>query len=539
VLLTIARRTLAVLLVISALVAVPASTASALAPQPNPPDDGADWLTVANYYRSLLGASPLVEDGALSQGAFEHARYMSESGHFAHDQDVPSPFQTPAGARAAAHGNLYGSDGVLSRSREAIDAWADSLAHSLWMLAPTTRTVGYGQYVRQGAPLTSSAVLDVLSAPRAPQPTAPLVLPRAGSTVSRGTFPTAEQGALAPCGGLPDDGSLPVFYVYLPAPPVGAPQVSLVRDGAPVPTCSYTGDTYTNPDAAAADTDRSILSSNNAVIVVPSEPLRPSSSYSLDVTVGAQHAASSFSVASADGYWVTTATGDVHPFGDATSHGSAATSGIVDMESTPTGGGYWLLERTGAVLPFGDAVDYGQASGSLDAISLSTTPSGRGYWLVFADGTVFAFGDAGFFGDPSSVPLNGPIIDSVATSTGRGYYLVASDGGVFTYGDAAFHGSTGNLRLNKPVRGLVPAAGNEGYWLVAADGGVFSFGPPFRGSMGGAPLNKPIVGMVRYGSGYLMVGADGGIFNFSDKPFSGSLGDHPPSSPIVAVAVLH
>jgi hypothetical protein len=35
-----------------------------------------------------------------------------------------------------------------------------------------------------------------------------------------------------------------------------------------------------------------------------------------------------------------------------------------------------------------------------------------------------------------------------------------------------------------------------GYWLVASDGGVFSFGDSaFHGSMGGKPLNAPIVGM--------------------------------------------
>jgi hypothetical protein len=35
-----------------------------------------------------------------------------------------------------------------------------------------------------------------------------------------------------------------------------------------------------------------------------------------------------------------------------------------------------------------------------------------------------------------------------------------------------------------------------------------------------------------------MVGEDGGIFNFSDKPFSGSLGDRALAKPIVSVAAL-
>ncbi|MDQ3107719.1 MAG: DUF4394 domain-containing protein [Actinomycetota bacterium] len=39
-------------------------------------------------------------------------------------------------------------------------------------------------------------------------------------------------------------------------------------------------------------------------------------------------------------------------------------------------------------------------------------------------------------------------------------------------------------------------ASNQGYYLVAADGGIFTYGDAvFLGSRGGAPLNKPIVGM--------------------------------------------
>ena len=58
-----------------------------------------------------------------------------------------------------------------------------------------------------------------------------------------------------------------------------------------------------------------------------------------------------------------------------------------------------------------------------------------------------------------------------------------------------------------------------------------------RGSMGAVRLNRPVVGMVRFGNGYLMVGADGGIFNFSDSQFFGSLGATPPAYPIASVAV--
>jgi hypothetical protein len=116
--------------------------------------------------------------------------------------------------------------------------------------------------------------------------------------------------------------------------------------------------------------------------------------------------------------------------------------------------------------------------------------------------------------------------------------MVATDGGIFAFGDAAFAGSMGDQKLNAPVQSLVPDPDRSGYWLVASDGGVFAFDAPFRGSMGGTRLNQPVTGMIPYGSGYLMVATDGGVFNFSDKPYTGSLGDHPPARPITAVTAL-
>ena len=72
---------------------------------------------------------------------------------------------------------------------------------------------------------------------------------------------------------------------------------------------------------------------------------------------------------------------------------------------------------------------------------------------------------------------------------------------------------------------MAPAASKAGYWLVASDGGVFNYGGAgFDGSMGGQPLNKPIVGMAATadGGGYWLVASDGGIFDFGDAHFSGS-----------------
>jgi hypothetical protein len=89
----------------------------------------------------------------------------------------------------------------------------------------------------------------------------------------------------------------------------------------------------------------------------------------------------------------------------------------------------------------------------------------------------------------------------------RGYWLVASDGGIFSFGDAAFYGSMGGAHLNQPIVGMASTADGGGYWLVASDGGIFSFGDAaFHGSMGGAHLNQPIVGMASTPTGGLLAG---------------------------------
>ncbi len=247
------------------------------------------------------------------------------------------------------------------------------------------------------------------------------------------------------------------------------------------------------------------------------------------------------------GYWMLGSRGDIYAFGAAPHLGNAGplppTVNAVDFEPTPNGAGYWVLTSDGVVRPFGGAKPLGNVaparlSTGERVSSLSATPSGGGYWVFTDRGRALSFGDARFLGDVSAVALNGPVLDSVATPSGQGYYMVASDGGIFSFGDARFYGSTGAQRLNAPVQSLVPAGGGRGYWLVAADGGIFAFSAPFRGSMGGHRLNRPVTGMVRFGEGYLMVAADGGIFNFSGLPFAGSLGATPPPNPVVSVAPL-
>ena len=117
-----------------------------------------------------------------------------------------------------------------------------------------------------------------------------------------------------------------------------------------------------------------------------------------------------------------------------------------------------------------------------------------------------------------------------ATPDGKGYWLVATDGGIFAFGDAAFYGSMGGEPLNQPIVGMAAIPDGKGYWLVASDGGIFAFGDAvFYGSTGSMTWSSPSWGYPPADrGGYWMVAADGGVFAFR-APFYGSPAAMPPS----------
>ena len=176
-------------------------------------------------------------------------------------------------------------------------------------------------------------------------------------------------------------------------------------------------------------------------------------------------------------------------------------------------------------------VFYGSAAGTTlnqPIVGMAPSVDGRGYWLVASDGGVFSFGDAPFEGSTGAMHLNQPIVGMVPTPDGQGYWLVASDGGVFTFGDAGFYGSLGAITLQQAHR----RHGRHEGWprLLARREPTAESSPsatlPFYGSLGGTPLNKPIVGIApaRNGNGYVLAASDGGVFTFGASIFYGSAG---------------
>lgn len=127
-------------------------------------------------------------------------------------------------------------------------------------------------------------------------------------------------------------------------------------------------------------------------------------------------------------------------------------------------------------------------------------------------------------------------LDGQASGGTNGYWLMGNDGGIFSFGSAQFKGSMGGKPLNQPIVGMTARPDTRGYWLVARDGGVFSFDASYRGSMGGKALNRPMVDIAAASNNsYWTVASDGGVFAFGDAKFYGSTGGQVINAPIVGM----
>jgi hypothetical protein len=169
------------------------------------------------------------------------------------------------------------------------------------------------------------------------------------------------------------------------------------------------------------------------------------------------------------------------------------------------------------------------------AVGLASTTDNLGYWGTTAAGDVRAVGDATAPG--SFLMPTAPVVGAAADPAG-GVWVVGADGGVFALGGATFFGSLGGIPLNAPVVGMAATPDGGGYWLVAGDGGVFAFGDAaYHGSMAGTPLNAPVVGIAAPDiGGYWLAAGDGGVFTFGDATFHGSMGGTPLNAPVVGIA---
>lgn len=252
---------------------------------PLPADAG--WLQTLNYYRTSAGVVPVVEDPTRKDAITKHLIYLRDTppeyftGPYVnlHTENPASPYYTPEGA-GYSHNVLTSS----TVERRAIESWMTAPFHALNLLNPNYNTAAFDMLGGRAAALT-------LATPPAP-PTigAPVTFPGDGAVTPLRSFSGENPDPRDPC---PDKGTwrgLPLIVVFPSDPPAGVSASMTLPNGvavSPSDLCVVSRHNYVPVDPIYGPAGLSILSSNNAVLVIPRAPLTPGThSVQLDVPGG-------------------------------------------------------------------------------------------------------------------------------------------------------------------------------------------------------------------------------------------------------------
>jgi hypothetical protein len=279
---------------IAALVAVCASATAigspAHATNPNPPfiSANADWLTSVNYFRSMSGLPPVVEDTSLSPGAVNHSCYMLLN-DIAHDEVPGNPGYTTSGDSAGNNGNVAVNSATGVSNRSFVELWMTGPFHAIGILRPNLQRVGYGQCENPNTSRWhSGATLDILHGLGPTQSlSSPILFPGDGAVTNLTQFIAESPNPVQLCGWGASSAGLPVIAM-MPEGFSSNPTASMTGPSGPVQTCVLSRHNTTG-------TAQSILSGDNAAIVMPRAPLT-AGVYTVTVSTSARTVTWSFTV---------------------------------------------------------------------------------------------------------------------------------------------------------------------------------------------------------------------------------------------------
>ena len=250
-----------------------------------------DWLGIVNTYRAQSGLNPVSENGWWSAGARNHSCWMLLNG-IAHDEPSNTPGYSVEGDQAGNSGNVAVSSSSAATPRSHIDLWMTGPFHAIGVLRSSLTQTGFGMCSSPPNPTAtrwrSAATLDVVRGNNwgAPKPSAPVVFPGNGATTNLTRFIAESPDPRTFCGWSGQRVGLPL--IALMPSTVNWASATLRGPSGPIPTCVL----HKNNTSGVAS---SILSGDNAVVVVPAAPLA-TGSYSVSVSSSGGAANWSFNV---------------------------------------------------------------------------------------------------------------------------------------------------------------------------------------------------------------------------------------------------
>lgn len=268
---------------------------------PAPPALPADWLIYINDFRQSANIPTVSENQILTQGSAWHSSYMVLNDEpIAHSEDPDNPLFDELGNEAAIKGNIFATTQLEGRYNWAINFWLSAPFHAIPLLDPRLESIGYGDFVNDGGTFKMAAVADVRSGlGELPESVSyPIFFPGNGTQTWVARLSMNEWPS--PYGNCPgyQQPTGPALVLQL-GPGDVTPNVSnavLANRGQTLDICVFDETTYRNSDHYAQGVGRSILSSRDAVVIIPRNPFIVGETYEVYVVANGETHTWSFEV---------------------------------------------------------------------------------------------------------------------------------------------------------------------------------------------------------------------------------------------------
>ena len=276
------------------------NTCGAVMPAPG------DWLAYVNYYRALACLPAVTENAAYSDGDRKHALYMVMNNEVTHYESQLKPGWTSEGDLAGRNSNVMGSSSPSYTDEAAIDLWMRGPFHAVSIIDPRLQQTGFGSARDSSGAIQMAAALNVLSGLTSTVPASiafPVMWPANGLTVNLKSFDGYESpDPRTSCGyGLAQTG-LPIILQLgtgnvIPYPGLSPVTAFSFKQGTTtLESCEFDENNYQNPDSNSQNLGRAVLSTRDAIVIVPRNPLTPGATYTVSVTANSQVHTWSFTV---------------------------------------------------------------------------------------------------------------------------------------------------------------------------------------------------------------------------------------------------